>query len=313
VSRAGWLPVVFVCAGLVAPGAPARATPTGTPAQLPAFSGQAAQDWIEWQCSLGSRVPGTPAHAAWLRRVHAWFDSLGVPVREERFRHPSPLGPDTLVLTNLIASFGGTARPRLLLGAHWDSRPWCDQDPDTANRHLPVIGANDGASGVSVLLVLARILKERPPPLGVDLAFFDGEDLGREDRPEEYCLGSRWMAEHWIGQPPDWVLVLDMVGSSQMTLSREEYSWSQSPALVDLVFRIAEDRGYSEWDRGSEIAVVDDHLSFQRIGVPAIVLIGFSDPFWHTRGDVPAHTSPVSLARVGEVVTTLIYGRYLVP
>ena len=219
--------------------------------EQPAFSGEAAKMWVVRQCALGPRVPGTPAHTAWLRMVHSYFDSLQVPCREERFVHPSPLGPDTLNLTNLVASFRPGARPRLLLGAHWDSRPWADEDPDPAARKRPVLGANDGASGAGVLLELARILKASPPPLGVDLAFFDGEDLGREGHPEEYCLGSQWMAEQWTGPPPDWVIVLDMVGSPGMELSRELYSRTQAPDLVELIFRIAREKGYPEWDPGS--------------------------------------------------------------
>jgi len=173
----------------------------------------------------------------------AYFDSLGIPVRREEFRRPSPLGPDTLRLTNLVASIRPGVRPRLLLGAHWDSRPWADQDPDSTQRVLPVLGANDGASGVAVLLVLAKMMRQAPPPIGVDLAFFDMEDLGRGDHPEEFCQGSREMALHWSETLPDWAVILDMVGSDITTFGRESYSVQQAPELVDLLFRIAEGKG----------------------------------------------------------------------
>jgi glutaminyl-peptide cyclotransferase len=286
---------------------------------IPSFHGDEAQRWIVRQCALGPRVPGTSAHAAWLRLVRAYLDSLDLPVREERFRLACPPGlkvkpaVDSLDLTNLVASVRPGLRPRLLLGAHWDSRPWADQDPVEANHTRPVSGANDGASGVAILLTLARIMKESPPSLGVDLAFFDAEDLGRPDKPEEFCQGSKWMAEHWPEPLPDWVVVLDMVGSENLEIGRELYSWGQSPGFLDLIFRLARDRGFQEWNWETQYAVVDDHLSFQRIGVPAVDLVGFNDPVWHTRNDEPNRTSPRVLGRVGEVVSALIYGGYLAP
>ena len=280
-------------------------------AVVPTFDGREAQAWIERQCALGPRVPGTKAHEHWIRMVTTYLDSLRVPVRREEFFRPSPLGRDTLRLTNLVASIRPGVRPRLLLGGHWDSRPWADSDPDPAMRSLPVSGANDGASGVAVLLVLARMMQEHPPSIGVDLAFFDMEDLGRSAPPEEYCQGSRFMASNWPGTLPDWAVVLDMVGSDAAEFSREAYSVQQAPELVDLLFRIAEEKGYREWNPESEFAIVDDHLSFQAIGVPAVDVIGFNDPNWHTRRDDPQRTSALRLFRVGTVMSELVWGGHL--
>lgn len=285
--------------------------PGAVRAGVPSFDGREAQGWIERQCALGPRVPGTKAHERWIRMVTTYLDSLRVPVRREEFLRPSPLGADTLRLTNLIASIRPGVRPRLLLGGHWDSRPWADADPDPTMRNLPVPGANDGASGVAVLLVLARMMHEHPPSIGVDLAFFDMEDMGRPERPEEYCQGSRFMASNWPGTPPDWVVILDMVGSDAAQFGREAYSVQQAPDLVDLLFRLAGEKGYREWNPESEYAVVDDHLSFQAIGVPAVVVIGFNDPNWHTRRDDPLHTSALRLFRVGTVMSELVWGGHL--
>lgn len=305
---AGLLAALFVLAA--APTAPAG---TGDDRVVPSFDGSAALRWVERQCALGPRVPGTKAHRAWLRMVGAYLDSLGLSVTRQGFSHPSPLGPDTLHLTNLLVRVRPGLSPRLLLGAHWDSRPWSDQEPDPALQNRPVPGANDGASGVAVLLVLAGILARQGPPLGVDLAFFDLEDMGREGTPEEYCLGSRFMAEGWVGSPPDWVVVLDMVGANNLQIGRELYSQSQAPELQELLFRIAADRGFAEFNPALQLAIEDDHLSFQRIGVESVVLIGFNDPVWHTQRDTPDHISTRSLEHVGEVVCELIYGGRLVP
>jgi hypothetical protein len=280
-------------------------------AGVPSFDGREAQGWIERQCALGPRVPGTKAHERWVRVVTTYFDSLRVSVRREDFRRPSPFGADTLRLTNLIASIRPGIRPRLLLGGHWDSRPWADSDPDPAMRNLPVPGANDGASGVAVLLVLARMMQEHPPSIGVDLAFFDMEDMGRSGHSEEYCQGSRHMATNWPGTLPDWVVVLDMVGSEAAQFGREAYSVQQAPDLVDILFRLAEEKGYREWNPQSEYAVVDDHLSFQAVGVPAVDVIGFNDPNWHTRQDLPMHTSALRLFRVGTIMSELVWGGHL--
>lgn len=313
-----WLPSVLALAALLIGPPAARAAP-GAAGVAPVFSGEEAQRWIVRQCALGPRVPGTAAHAAWLKMVHGYLDSLKLEVRTERFQMPRPAGPgrevlpDPLVLTNLLVSVRPGVRPRLLLGAHWDSRPWADEDPDPAKHNQPVLGANDGASGVAVLLVLARLLAETPPSMGVDLAFFDGEDLGKHDKPEEYCLGSQRMAANWAGPPPDWVLVLDMVGSETLEMGREYHSWNQAPELVELIFRVAREKGFSQWNWDTQLAVIDDHIPFQRLGVPAAVLIGFNDPVWHTVKDVPERTSARALGRVGEVVSTLIYGGYFVP
>ena len=160
-------------------------------------------------------------------------------------------------------------------------------------------------------LTLARLLQETPPPLGVDLAFFDLEDSGRPGHPEEFCQGSLEMARRWISPYPDWVLVLDMVGSDRTEFGREQYSQLRAPELLDLVFQIAEEKGFTEWNSFSSFAIVDDHLPWQSVGVPAAVLVGFNDPNWHTVRDDPMRTSPRRLGRVGEVVLELIYGGYL--
>jgi glutaminyl-peptide cyclotransferase len=301
----GPIPTLLLAALLLAGAEAARSAPE--------FDGPRAQRWIEEQCRLGPRVPGTRAHRLWLERMEGYLDSLGLTVERIPFRYPSPLGPDTLQLTNLMASAAPGRRPRLLLGAHWDSRPWCDEDPDPDARDTPVLGANDGASGTAVLLVLGKILAETPPPIGVDLVFFDGEDLGKKEEAKSYALGSQWVAATWSGPFPDWVLVLDMIGSPTMVLGRELTSWKANPDWVELIFQVAREKGYQEWNRDVTYRIFDDHIPFLRKGVPSALLIGFNDRNWHTRRDVPSETSPRSLGRVGAVVTSLIYDGYLVP
>lgn len=280
-------------------------------AAVPAFDGAEAKSWVERQCLLGPRVVGSKPHAECIRLIESALDSAGLAHCRVSFETVTPLGPRPTRVTNILASVRPEARPRLLLGAHFDSRPWADRDPDPARRKTPVLGANDGGSGTAVLLTLARILAENPPPFGVDLAFFDAEDLGREDHPEEFCLGSQWMAENWVGDLPDFVLVLDMVGSDQVEFGRELYSQQVAPEWVDLLFQVAVEAGYGEWNPSLGHAIVDDHVAFLRQGVPSSVWIGWGDPAWHTGRDVPSAVSERRLGRVGDLVCRLIYGGYL--
>ncbi len=291
---------------------PGRATPDGA-SSGPRFDGQAALRWVHRQCDFGPRAPGSPGHAAALADFRAYFDSLGLERTSQVFETNSPLDGAPLVLTNVIVRVRPELRPRLLLGAHWDTRPIADLDADPARRQTPILGANDGASGVAVLAVLAQMLRDQPPPIGVDLVLFDGEDLGRHDRPEEFCLGSQWMVENWVGPWPDAVLILDMVGAPGAVFPREQFAHARAPEWVELPFEIAKRKGFQEWDLTTGYSIIDDHVAFLGKGVPASVLIGWGDPAWHTTGDRPERLSAQVLGRVGEVVTELIYGGYLAP
>lgn len=275
------------------------------------FEGRRAARWVDRQCALGPRVPGSAAHGKCLELLVAALDSLRIPVTRHAFRVPSVTGPGEVVCTNLVASIRPGVRPRLLLGSHWDSRPWADEDPNPENRKKPVLGANDGASSTAVLLELARVLAANPPPIGVDLAFFDAEDLGAKDRPQDFCLGSQRLAAEWSGPLPDWVLVLDMVGAKYPTFQPELYSRDLHPEWVELVFETARQRGFAEFDAAGGNYVIDDHVPWLRRGVPATDLIGWGDPNWHTIRDTPAVISPTTLERVGTVVSDLIFGGQL--
>lgn len=294
------------------PAAPRRTMSDGA-SSLPRFDGEAALRWVNRQCNFGPRTPGTAGHAAALADFRAYFDSLGLECTSQVFETTSPLDGAPLVLTNLIVRVRPEIRPRLLLGAHWDTRPIADLDPDPARRRTPIVGANDGASGVAVLTVLAEMLRAQPPPIGVDLVLFDGEDLGRPDRPEEFCLGSQWMVENWFGPWPDAVLILDMVGAPGAVFPREDFAHARAREWVELPFEIAKRKGFQEWDLTTGYSIIDDHVPFLGQGVPASVLIGWGDPAWHTTGDTPERLSSQVLGRVGEVVTELIYGGYLAP
>ena len=209
---------------------------------------------------------------------------------------------DTLHLVNIIGNYRSRSRERVLLGAHYDTRPRADRDPDAALRAKPIIGANDGASGVAVLLEVARLLGSAEPPVGVDLVFFDGEDWGKEGSIGDYLLGSKHFATHLRGYRPRAVIVVDMVGERGATFPVEGFSQAAAPALCDDVFTIAARLGVSQFKREPGPSIIDDHVPFMQAGFPAIDIIDFEYRCWHTLADTPDKCSSESLGAVGKVL-----------
>lgn len=305
-----WIAVLF-CSGYGS-GEPVGDA-TAQPSLPPSFSGERAQQWLERQCALGPRPPGSAASVALRALIAAHADSLGLAYAELCFA-AQVAGDSTLQLCNLVISAGPPGGERLWLGAHYDTRPWCDRDPDPSRRAEPLLGANDGASGVAVLLHLAELLAVAPPPRGVDLIFFDGEDSGLAGDVSGYCLGSRRLAETWQGfaSPlaagrPTGLIVLDMVGEAQLAIPQEGYSLRLAPAMTRAVFVRAASLGLTAFVPEPGPAVYDDHVPFLARGIPAVDLIDFDFPEWHTCGDVPAVCAPASLAQVGTLVADICY------
>jgi glutaminyl-peptide cyclotransferase len=281
------------------------------PAAPPEFDGKLAKTQVETQVAFGPRIPGTVGHS----RCGDWLaDELSrhtEAVRRQVFYHVGPdsadSSPDTMHLTNLIASFRPELSKRLTICAHWDSRPRSDEDKDTANHSLPCPGANDGASGVAVCLELARLMAAAPPPIGVDLLLFDAEDQGARGDVGEYLIGSRWFVSQAHGYRPMAVILLDMIGDAQLNISREAYSDSLAPALTDLIWQTASSLGLSGFVDTVGYHVIDDHLPFLLNGIPAVDLIDFDYPPWHTVADTPDKVSSESLAEIGRLLVAIIY------
>jgi Zn-dependent M28 family amino/carboxypeptidase len=250
-------------------------------------------------------VPGTAAHDSCFSWLAARFRELAPVVETDSFTYDSPELNREVRLTNLVARFRPQAKERILFGAHWDSRPWADHDPDPARRNRPVLGANDGASGVAVLLEVARVLKRTGTPIGVDLALFDGEDLGTEANPDGFFRGSTRYVE-WIGDKrPLFVVVIDMVGKRDLNLAWEINSRKQASNVVDLVWQEAHDLGIRNFKSVPGPQVFDDHVPFLNASIPAVDLIDFDFPEWHTTHDTPAVCSRESLEAVGAVLVSL--------
>ncbi len=276
------------------------------------FNGDRAFDYLKKQVAFGPRNPGSAGHKACLAYLTKELRILADSVRLQTFDYQNLRNKEQFTLTNVIASFKPEQTKRIFFAAHWDTRPRADYDTK-ANRHKPIPGANDGASGVAVLLEIARQLKQNPPPIGVDLILFDGEDYGEEGHLEDYFLGSRYFARHAKGYHPDFGILLDMVGDANLTLPREGYSQKYLPWLVDKVWKIAEDLGFTEFENETGSYISDDHLELIKQGIPCIDIIDFSYPapgsnYWHTLQDTPDKCSAQSLETVGQVMMEVIYG-----
>jgi Peptidase family M28 len=276
------------------------------PAAPRPFDGEAALGYAKEQMAFGLRIPGTEGHA----RMAVWLDSLlrtrADTVVVQAWNHVTARG-DTLPLRNVLARFAPAAPERLLFLAHWDTRPRSD-GPESRDSTAPVPGANDGASGVAVLLGVADALHRLRPEVGVDLLFVDGEDYGVFQDSADVLIGSRYYAAHQPPGPrPLYAVLFDMVGDADLQIFQEGYSLLGAPEVVHLVWEVARDAGHGAVFQGSpKHTLTDDHMSLQRAGIRAIDVVDFDYPYWHTPDDTIDKVSARSLQVVGEVALALI-------
>ena len=276
-------------------------------AQTPRFDAQRAFADLEKQCDFGPRHPGSPGHKACLDYLDAQLRPLADSVVRQSFGFTDPRTGKGHRLTNVVASFGSQGE-RILLCAHWDTRPVADFDPKPANRKTPILGANDGASGVAILLEMARLFKDQPPPVGVDIVLFDGEDSGLEGVTDSWCQGARYFAQNKsAGYLPRWAVLVDMVGDKNLDLPIEANSQRYAPELVDRLWGLAESLGLPAFNRRQGQDIVDDHLELLKVGIPAVDIIDFDYPYWHTVDDTPDKCSAESLEQVGRLLASFIY------
>jgi len=275
--------------------------------QVPVFNETLAFEYLKAQCSYGPRNPGSQGHRQCLNFLVQELRKSADAVVEQPFMHTDIRTRKTHTLTNVISSFG-TQGERILLCAHWDTRPWADRDPDPKNHDKPLLGANDGASGVAVLLEVARLLRLHPPPRGVDIVFFDGEDSGEYGNDESWCLGSRYFARNKrFDYHPKYGILIDMVGETNLHLPVEVNSQTHAPDLVDRVWKKAEKLNLPAFDRSRGPEIIDDHLELLYVGIPTIDIIDFDYPHWHTLQDTEDKCSPESLGIVGTLLLHMIY------
>jgi hypothetical protein len=298
------------------------------PAQLikaPDFNVDSAYAFVEKQVSFGPRVPETKAHADCADYLVKKL-KMYTPDVEVQTGTMTRYDGKTITIKNIIAHFGKEKSGRMLLSAHWDSRQWADQDPDEKNWHKPVDGANDGASGVGVLLETARQLSIKNPGIGITILLNDAEDQGTPEFDKErfgssnesWCLGTQYFAKTLDKSKNEYGqgILLDMVGGKFARFLMEEESRHTNSVLLEKTWRIAMQLGYNNYFIYNHTSgIIDDHLYLSRNGqIPTIDIIDKDDtrpkgfnPTWHTLADNMSNIDKNTLKAVGQTLLTVLY------
>lgn len=278
----------------------------------PSFDGQEALQLVKHQIEFGPRVPGSESHTQTLEWMESLLKPLASVVQRQPFTAHNPWTQESVEAVNLIASFYPEKSRRIMLCAHWDSRPVADAE--TPEIHEPIDGAVDGASGTAVLLQLAVILAEHEPAYGIDLVFFDAEDLGVSGTSgmPHFFQGSRYFASIATASSykPWFAILVDLIGDRDAEFYREELSLQYAPDIVEKVWKLASTLGIEQFKQRDTRFVYDDHWILNKdAGIPAInITEGIRDyPYWHTLEDTFDKVGASSLEAVGKVLVALIY------
>lgn len=284
---------------------------------IPKFDSENTYKFIEEQIAFGPRNPNSIAHKKAKDYFKNYFLKYTDNVELQKFQYVG-YDKEVLDLTNIIVKFNPQSKKRIMFSAHWDSRPWADKEKEENKRNKPILGANDGASGVAVLMELAKILKEKPVDYGIDIILFDGEDYGKDDDLTNFCIGSKYFANtKESGYKPMFGILLDLVGDKKAQFAKEEISRQYAPEIVELVWSIAKSINADKFSTSFSTSIYDDHLSLNQVGIKTINIIDAglvggnnkdeSRNYWHTHNDDIRNISKETLQQVGDVLVKLIY------
>lgn len=273
------------------------------------FNADSAMSYVRQQLAFGPRVPGSPG---WQKTGDWMVSRLRVTadaVTEQKWTHTLANGRQ-IPMRNIFARFKPAATERILYVAHWDTRPRADYDPEPANHDKPIPGANDGASGVALLLAVADALKKAPPAAGVDLLFVDGEDWGTFGPDVDVLIGATYFASH-LPTPdyrPLFGVLWDMIGDANLNIPQEMYSVQQAPEVVQRVWTRARELGYEKYFLPDvrSFTITDDHYPLLKAGLRVIDVIDLDYDVHHTMGDDISRVSAASLKVVGDVAMALL-------
>lgn len=282
------------------------------------FDADSAFSYVAAQTAFGPRVPGTKAHAECVDYIVAMLRRAGGVVELQDTVMVNPKG-EKVSVRNISARFRPEAPTSVLLAAHYDSRPRADMDPDEANHAKPIDGANDGASGVGVILELVRHIDRLPEGLGIEVAILDAEDNGDYESDDAlWCIGSQAWAAHNASRVnlPLYGILLDMVGGRDARFHREYFSERYARQVLDHVWSAAQRAGYGDrFPQQTGGAINDDHIYIMQAGVPCIDIVesvnpstGSFNPTWHTLDDTIENIDPATLKAVGDVVFEALAG-----
>jgi hypothetical protein len=283
----------------------------------PNFNADSALAFLQWMDKNGPRVPGTKAHQRFVEWAEQTLKKFGAETTIQTGNVTTHDGKN-FILKNIIGSFHGERKERILLCSHYDSRPVCEKDPDLKKKNLPCPGINDGASGVAVLLEIARVLKEKDPGIGIDIIFFDLEDYGLNNgRPETWCLGSQYWSKnpHKAGYAARFGILLDMVGHKHATFPKEGYSMYYAPDITEKIWKTANAKGFEKYfinEEGPELT--DDHYFINSLAnIPCVDIIDYKtskQSFFehhHTSEDNLEKIDKNTLFAVGTTLLFIVY------
>ena len=287
---------------------------------VPQFDADSAYLYVKNQVDFGPRVPNTKGHIACGNYLAQQLKEFGAQVTDQ---YADLIAYDGTLLKarNIIGSYKPESKKRIALFAHWDTRPWADNDPDKKNHKTPILGANDGASGVGALLEIARLVHQQQPELGIDIIFLDAEDYGAhdQDNEESWCLGAQYWARnpHVQGYNARFGILLDMVGGKDATFYYEGYSSETARSEMKKIWKKAHELGYGKYFvKADGIPVTDDHLYVHQLArIPCVDIINYDannerssfGSTWHTINDTMDNIDRNTLKAVGQTVMDVIY------
>tara|TARA_B100001245_G_scaffold193821_1_gene152401 strand:+ start:294 stop:1208 length:915 start_codon:yes stop_codon:yes gene_type:complete len=291
------------------------ASSIGCQTRIPVFNGNAAFTHLVAQCDFGPRNPGSVGHQKALDYFLNVLTTLADTVSTQSFTEIMPRSKQKVEMHNIIAQFNPKAKKQIMISAHWDTRPWGDRSLSIMRKDQPILGANDGASGVAILLELAKVLHDNPQKIGVNLVLFDAEDFGSSGDSWSYCKGSQYFAKNLPITLPDYAINLDMVGDANLDIYIERISYKQNPSLVLDLWGLAEELKLSGFKKMANHSIFDDHVPlYELAGIPAVDIIDFDYPdektnYHHTYNDIVENCSPESLRQVGTLMVHHIYNQ----
>jgi|TARA_B110000914_G_C15489936_1_gene460042 glutaminyl-peptide cyclotransferase len=291
------------------------ASSIGCQTRIPVFNGDAAFTHLVAQCDFGPRNPGSVGHQKALDYFLNVLTTLADTVSTQSFTEIMPRSKQKVEMHNIIAQFNPKAKKQIMISAHWDTRPWGDRSLSIMRKDQPILGANDGASGVAILLELAKVLHDNPQKIGVNLVLFDAEDFGSSGDSWSYCKGSQYFAKNLPITLPEYAINLDMVGDANLEIYIERISYKQNPSLVLDLWGLAEELKLSGFKKMAKYSIFDDHVPlYELAGIPAVDIIDFDYPdektnYHHTYNDIVENCSPESLRQVGTLMVHHIYNQ----
>ena len=318
--------LIVACGGSTKISAPASPTQESAAVQLPRFDADSAYAFVEAQVNFGPRVPNSNEHRACGDYLESMLKGYGAQVINQTMELVAYDGTK-LQARNIVGQFQPEKKKRVMLCAHWDSRPWADSDPDASKHRTPILGANDGASGVGVLLEIARLLAEAPTEVGIDIIFFDAEDYGThnaDDDPTRETMDHSWAlgSQYWSRRPHKsdynarYGILLDLVGAPGSTFYQEGISLIYASAVVEKIWNVAHKLGHAKYfvkEKGGY--ATDDHYYVNEfMGLPCVDIINYDQDsengfgkYHHTIKDDMGWIDRETLKAVGETVVAVIY------